>query len=77
MILSFLIEWLRKKRRENKMLVLTRRIGESIIISDDIVIRVLDVSGQVKLGIEAPQDISVHREEIYDKIKAGLSEDRD
>jgi carbon storage regulator len=76
MILSFLIEWLRKKRRKN-MLVLTRRIGENIIIGDDIIIRVLDINGQVKLGIEAPQDISVHRDEIYDKIKAGLLEDRD
>ena len=45
------------------MLVLTRRLGESIIIGDDIIIRILDINGQVKLGIEAPQDISVHREE--------------
>ena len=59
------------------MLVLTRSIGENIIIGDDIIIRVLDINGQVKLGIEAPQDISVHRDEIYDKIKAGLLEDRD
>jgi carbon storage regulator len=76
MILSFLIEWLRKKRR-NSMLILTRRLGESIVIGDDIIIRVLDINGQVKLGIEAPQDISVHREEIYAKIREGLSEHND
>ncbi|MCE3238983.1 MAG: csrA [Gammaproteobacteria bacterium] len=52
------------------MLILSRRIGESITIGDDIIIRVLDVRGSVKLGIEAPQDIPVHREEIYAKIKA-------
>jgi carbon storage regulator len=73
MILSFLIEWLRKKRR-NSMLVLTRRLGESIVIGDDIIIRILDINGQVKLGIEAPQNISVHREEIYAKIQKELSD---
>jgi carbon storage regulator len=76
MLLSFFIEWLRKKRRNN-MLILTRRLGENIVIGDDIIIRVLDVSGQVKLGIEAPQDITVHREEIYEKIKAESLEHND
>ena len=56
------------------MLILTRRLGENIVIGDDIIIRVLDISGQVKLGIEAPREIEVHREEIYEKIKAGLFE---
>lgn len=56
------------------MLVLTRRLGESIVIGDDIIIRVLDIDGQVKLGIEAPQNISVHREEIYTKIQKELSD---
>ncbi len=56
------------------MLVLTRRLGENIVIGDDIIIRVLDVNGQVKLGIEAPREIEVHREEIYEKIKAELFE---
>jgi len=51
------------------MLILTRRIGESIIIGDNIVINVLGVRGlQVRLGIEAPRDVSVHREEIYQRI---------
>ncbi|MFA6409513.1 MAG: carbon storage regulator CsrA [Gammaproteobacteria bacterium] len=51
------------------MLILTRRIGESIIIGDNIVINVLGVRGlQVRLGIDAPRDVSVHREEIYQRI---------
>lgn len=53
------------------MLILTRRIGESIVIGDNIVVVVLGMTGgQVKLGIEAPKDVSVHREEIYCKIAA-------
>ena len=61
------------------MLILTRRIGESIIIGDNIVINVLGVRGlQVRLGIEAPREVSVHREEIYQRIleeqEAGGSE---
>jgi carbon storage regulator len=51
------------------MLVLTRRIGESIQIGDDIKLTVLAVQGQtVRMGIEAPKSIRVHREEIYEKI---------
>lgn len=51
------------------MLILTRRVGESIVIADDVVIVVLGINGsQVKLGIEAPMSVSVHREEIYRKI---------
>lgn len=48
------------------MLVLTRRVGDSIIIGDDIVVTVLEVrSDQVRIGIEAPREVSVHREEVY------------
>lgn len=61
------------------MLILTRRIGETLIIGDDVNITVLGVKGnQVRLGINAPKDVSVHREEIYLRIqqeKGGVSND--
>jgi carbon storage regulator len=52
------------------MLILTRRVGESVIVGDDVTITVLGVKGnQVRIGINAPKDVSVHREEIYKRIK--------
>ncbi len=52
------------------MLVLTRKLGEKIQIGDDISILIMDITGrQVRLGIDAPSDIKVHREEIYQRIK--------
>jgi carbon storage regulator len=52
------------------MLILTRRIGESIMINEDITVTILGVRGlQIRIGIEAPQEVSVHREEIYRRIK--------
>jgi carbon storage regulator len=52
------------------MLVLTRRVGEALKIGDDITITVLGVKGnQVRVGVTAPRDVAVHREEIFDRIK--------
>jgi carbon storage regulator len=52
------------------LLILTRKVGESVAIGDDIQISVVEIKGtQVKLGIRAPRDITVHREEIYLKIQ--------
>ncbi|MEH6519329.1 MAG: carbon storage regulator CsrA [Halioglobus sp.] len=51
------------------MLILTRTLGESLMIGDDVVVTVVRVSGrQIQLGISAPRDIPVHREEIYERI---------
>ena len=57
--------------KEKVMLILTRRVGESLIIGDDVIVNVLGVKGnQVRIGVDAPKKISVHREEIYDRIRA-------
>jgi len=52
------------------MLVLTRKLGETIVIGDDIVIKVVDIHGkQIRLGIDAPTEISIFRGEIYERIQ--------
>ena len=58
------------------MLVLTRRLGESITIGDNVKIIIVEIDGnQVKLGIEAPREIEIYREELFEKIK-GISFDQ-
>ncbi|TCJ98576.1 carbon storage regulator CsrA [Volucribacter psittacicida] len=53
------------------MLILTRKLGESLLIGDDISITILNMRGnQIKIGVNAPKEVSVHREEIYRRIKA-------
>jgi carbon storage regulator len=52
------------------MLILTRRVGEALMVGADVTVRVMDVKGnQVRIGIEAPKDVAVHREEVYERIK--------
>ena len=57
------------------MLILTRRVAEALMVGDDTKIVVLGVKGsQIRLGINAPKDVKVHREEIYEKINVDTSE---
>jgi carbon storage regulator len=56
------------------MLILTRRVGESVVIGEDVTVTVLGVKGnQVRIGINAPKHVAVHREEIFERIKNGRS----
>ena len=56
------------------MLILTRRVGESVVIGEDVTVTVLGVKGnQVRIGINAPKTVAVHREEIFERIKSGRS----
>lgn len=52
------------------MLILTRRVGETLMVGDDVTVTVLGVKGnQVRIGVNAPKDVAVHREEIYQRIQ--------
>lgn len=73
-----------KNKWGERMLILTRRVGETVIIGNDVDVTVLGVKGnQVRLGVKAPRDIAVHREEIYQRIcrerqnGSGHDQDRD
>ncbi len=60
------------------MLILTRRVGETLMIGDDVTVTILDVKGsQVRVGVSAPKEIAVHREEIYQQIQIEDDEPED
>ena len=60
------------------MLILTRKVGESLIIGDHIITTVLNIKGnQVRLGVDAPREITVHREEVYNRIQEEKEQEKE
>ena len=60
------------------MLIVTRRVGERIMIGSDVSVKVLAVNGnQVRIGVDAPRNVAVHREEVYERLKRELTTDPD
>jgi carbon storage regulator len=58
------------------MLILTRRVGETVVIGNDVTVTVLGIKGnQVRIGVKAPKSVSVHREEIFERIRVERGED--
>jgi carbon storage regulator CsrA len=58
------------QRRVNKMLILTRRVGEKLIIGEDVTVTILSLKGnQIRIGIDAPRSVKVHRQEVYERIQ--------
>jgi carbon storage regulator len=52
------------------MLILTRRVGETVVIGDNVTVAIIGIKGsQIRIGINAPRDVTVHREEIYERIR--------
>jgi carbon storage regulator len=64
------LESISSTRKEATMLILSRNIGQTIRIGADIVVTIIDVKGnQVRVGVNAPKDVEVHRKEVYERIK--------
>ena len=59
------------------MLILTRKVNESLMVGDDVIVTVLGIKGgQIRIGINAPRDVEVHRQEVYEKIQNERREDK-